>query len=180
MIPKEIPAKKLKRKHVYRGYAYDVVADQVRWPNGKVLKRDLIVHPGISVILPLDGKKIILIRQYRYGAGKYLWEIPAGTMRKGEPPINCARRELQEEIGYKAKKWTKLCEVNISPGLSTEKIYCFLAEKLVSVDSALEDDEILYPKAFTPGQVYRMIRSGQIIDAKTLLALFYFFEKHGQ
>ncbi len=179
-MQKEILAKRIQRKSVYKAYSFDVVADQVRWPNGKVLKRDLLIHPGISVMLPFTGSSIILIRQYRYGAGKYIWEIPAGTMRKGEPPLDCARRELQEEIGFKANKWKKLCEVNVSPGLSTEKIYCYLASDLKPVSANLEEDEILYPKAFSLKAVLRMMRSGQICDAKTLLALFYFFGKHAE
>ncbi|HTL48791.1 MAG TPA: NUDIX hydrolase [Verrucomicrobiae bacterium] len=173
----EIKARRLSRKKIYRGYCFDVFLDRVVWPNGQTLDRDLLVHRhDISVMVPvLDRSRLILIRQYRYGAEKYLWEIPAGTIGPKESALACAKRELVEEIGYAAKRWKKLAAVYASPGFNTELIHCFAAEGLVQKKIAHESDEIIQARVFTRAQVKAMIRSREIQDAKTLLALFYFF-----
>ena len=160
---------------MFRGYCFDVVVDDVRWPNGKRLSRDLILHDGISVVLPLlDSNHVILIRQYRYGAGKILWEIPAGTIDDGESPLACAKREIEEEIGYRARRWKKLTSCFASPGFSTELIHCFLASDLVKSAPRLEDDEILETKIVSMNRLQSMIRRRQIRDAKSLVPLLYF------
>ena len=163
------------RKKIFKGYCFDVVVDDVRWPNHKRLNRDLILHHGISVIVPLlDRGHLILIRQYRYGARQVLWEIPAGTLDKDESALDCAKREIQEEIGYRAKKWKKLTACFASPGFSTERIHCFLASNLVRTKPDLEDDEILQTKIVSIPDVRSMIQRRKICDAKSLVALFYF------
>ena len=163
------------RKKIFRGYCFDVVRDDVRWPNQKRLSRDLIIHPGISVIVPLpDPRHIVLLRQYRYGAQGYLWEIPAGTLDAKEAPLECAKRELEEETGYRARKWSLLTSCFASPGFNTEVIHCFLAADLRKTVSRLEDDEVLEARVFTVEEVEEMIRKREIQDAKSLVALFYF------
>ncbi len=170
------PIKRYSRKKIFNGYCFDVVIDKVLWPNQKRLHRDLIIHPGISVVIPqLDANHLILIEQYRYGAGGRLWEIPAGTIDKGETPLQCAAREIQEEIGYKARKVTKLTSCFASPGFSTEIIHCFVATDLVKTQTALEDDEILRMKIFSLAEVKKMLRARKIRDAKTLVPLLYYF-----
>ncbi len=167
--------KRYSRKKIFKGYCFDVVVDHVKWPNQKRLSRDLIIHPGISVIVPLlDRYHIILVHQYRYGAGQNLWEIPAGTIDKGESALACAKREIEEEIGYRAGTWKKLASCFASPGFNTEIINCFLASDLKKTNANLEDDEILQAKVFSVKEVERMISKRQIEDAKSLVALFYF------
>jgi len=167
--------KRFSRRQVFKGYCFDVVLDNVQWPNGKRLKRDLVLHGGISVIVPLlDRDHVILIRQYRYGADRMLWEIPAGTMRKGESPIACAKREIEEEIGFTASRWKKFGACYASPGYNTEVINCFLASGLKKTKKNLEADEVLEEKIFSVEKVEKMIDAGKIIDAKSLVALFYF------
>lgn len=164
------------RKKIFKGYCFDVVIDNVLWPNQKRLNRDLIVHDGVSVVIPqLDAHHLILIEQYRYGAGGLLWEIPAGTLAKNETPLECAKREIQEEIGYKAHQFKKLTSCFASPGFSTEIIHCFLATDLKKTKTALEDDEILRMKVFSFAEVKKMLRTRKIRDAKTLIPLLYFF-----
>lgn len=169
-------AKRLKRTPIYRGYCFDVVRDFVIWPNEKKLDRDLIIHRhNISVMVPvLDKNRLILIRQYRYGAQGRLWEIPAGTIGAKESPLACAKRELVEEIGFRARRWKKLAAVYASPGFNTEIIHCFAASGLLQDQQALEGDEIIEARVFTVAQVRAMIRKKQICDAKTLIALFYY------
>lgn len=167
--------RRFSRKKMFRGYCFDVVVDDVQWPNGKRLRRDLLLHDGISVIIPLlDPNHVILIRQYRYGARQILWEIPAGTIDKNESPLACAKREIEEEIGFRAKRWEKLTSCFASPGFSTEIIHCFLASQLTKTKPCLEDDEILETKIVSLKNLKSMIHRRQIRDAKSLVSLFYF------
>ena len=166
--------KSANRRKIYKGYCFNVFCDTVPWPNGKLLKRDLIEHPGISVIVPkIDSKHILLVRQYRYGAGKNLWELPAGTVSEGEKPLACAKREIVEEIGYQSLKWKALISFYTSPGYSSEKVYAFLASDLKFVGSCPEDDEILTTKKFTRVRIKKMISQGKIQDAKSLIPLLH-------
>ncbi|MBC8192749.1 MAG: NUDIX domain-containing protein [Candidatus Marinimicrobia bacterium] len=168
--------KLLKRKNIYKGYCFDLFEDQVIWVNGHEVQRALIQHPGISVMLPvLDSDRLVLVNQYRYGAQTYLWEIPAGTINVGEDPLHCAQRELEEEIGYKALKWNPIAACYSSPHYSSEMIHAFVAENLVKTEKNLDDDEVIEVRVFTRDEVKEMIRSGQIIDAKTLITLFLYF-----
>ncbi len=174
----EKPITRYNRKSVYTGRSLELVVDEVLWPNKKRLKRDLILHRGISVILPVIGKnQIVMIKQYRYGAGETLWEIPAGTMDKGETPLETAKREIQEEIGYKAKTWKKIISFYPCPGFSTEIIHTFVASNLVKTECALESDEILEAHVFSFKKVAAMIKAKKIRDAKSLVPLFYFLKE---
>lgn len=171
----KISIQRFGRKKIFDGYSFQVVVDDVKWPNKNRLRRDLIVHGGISVIIPeLDKNHLVLIRQYRYGANQYLWEIPAGTIHKKESPLLCAKREIQEEIGYKARSWKTLASFFASPGFSTEIIHAFLAKGLIRTQVALEEDEILEAHVFTLSEVREMILKRQIRDAKSLVPLFYY------
>ncbi len=174
------PVKRFKRASYFDGYCFQVVVDEVLWPNRKRLKRDLIVHNGISIWVPvLDSKHIILIRQYRYGAGKVLWELPAGTIAKNESPLNCAKREIEEEIGYRAGQWKKAMTTFASPGYTTEVIHGYIASRLKKVPTRLEHDEIIVPKVFSLSQVKTMIQKRQIQDNRSLSLLFYFLTDKG-
>lgn len=168
--------KRFSRKKVFEGYCFDVVVDEVHWPNDKRKLRDLILHPGISVMVPqLDKDHLILLRQYRYGADQILWEIPAGTIQEEETALDCAKREIEEEIGYRAGRWKKLTSCFASPGFNTEMIHCFLAQNLHKTQARLGDDEILETKVVPIQEVEKMILKKKIQDSKSLVALFYFF-----
>src|SRR3989338_1966797 len=155
--------KRFSRKRIYKGYCFDVVRDTVRWPNGLKLDRDLIIHTGVAVMIPVvDQKHIILIRQFRYGAGKSLWEIPAGTIHPNETPPACAKREMEEEIGYRATKWKKITTVYPSPGFNTEIIHCYAAYGLRKTKTNREEDEILNARVFSLEKLRNMIRQKEI------------------
>ena len=173
-------AKRLSRKKIFSGYAYDVVVDRVIWPNGKTYARDLIVHGGITVIVPfLDKEHLILLRQYRYGAQAILWEIPAGTIGKGERPLACAKREIVEETGYRASKWKKITSFFASPGFNTEEIHAFEAHGLIQGEAALEEDEVLETRVVSLKKTVRLIKGLKIRDAKSLVPLFYILTERG-
>ncbi|MBX7170765.1 MAG: NUDIX hydrolase [Pyrinomonadaceae bacterium] len=135
-------------------------------------QRDLILHSGSAVIIPVfDDKTVALVRQYRHAAQKYLLELPAGSLEKGETPENCAAREIQEEIGYRAEKIELLTEFYVSPGFLNEKMFVFLATELTEVGQNLDDDEMLSVERFSFPEIYQMIKQGEFEDAKTMLGL---------
>jgi ADP-ribose pyrophosphatase len=139
------------------------------------IKRDVVKFPKTVGILPLIGKdKIVLIRQFRFPINKEIWEIPAGKLDKGEKPEIGAKRELKEETGYEAKEVKKIGEFYLSPGYSTEYMYLFLARGLKKGEQSLDKGEkIKEVKIFSKKEVLEMIKTRKIVDAKTILALFF-------
>jgi len=140
-------------------------------PDGRESSRELVLHPGAVAILPIlpDGK-ILLVRQYRHAVGKELLEIPAGKLDlPGESPDECAARELAEETGYEASEWEELLTFYTSPGFTNETITLFCARRLREVGSPIAE-EITGVKRVTPNRLLEMIRSGEIIDGKTIIA----------
>jgi len=155
----------------YKGKVFDVRVDKIR--EGDVeYKREIVVHRGSAVILPVfeDGT-VALVRQYRHAAGKYLLELAAGTLEEGEDPRTGAIRELEEEIGVTASKIEKLCEFYVSPGFLTERMHVFLATELTETKQKLEDDEILTIERHSLENLLEMIRNGEIEDAKTIVGI---------
>jgi ADP-ribose pyrophosphatase len=139
------------------------------------IKRDVVKFPKTVGILPLIGKnKIVLIRQFRFPINKEIWEIPAGKLDRGEKPEIGAKRELKEETGYEAKELKKIGEFYLSPGYSTEYMYLFLAKGLKKGEQSLDKGEkIKEVKIFSKKEVLKMIKTRKIVDAKTILALFF-------
>jgi ADP-ribose pyrophosphatase len=124
------------------------------------------------VIVPVfPNKTVALVKQYRHAAGKYLWEIPAGSLEKDENPETGARRELEEEVGVTAGKLELLSEFYVSPGFLSEKMFVFLATDLTETVQNLEDDELIEIERFTFNRAFEMIRSNEIEDAKTIVGL---------
>ena len=159
---------------MYDGRAVRLRLDRVKLPTGRETSREIIEHPGSVGILPLlAGNRVLLIRQYRHAVGKTIWEIPAGTMEPGETPKECARRELEEETGYRAKRLLPLFDCYPAPGYSMELMHVFLARGLTPAEQNPEEDEIISVKPVTSERAFRMIKSGQIRDAKTICALSY-------
>jgi len=137
-------------------------------PDGFEIDRAIVNHRGSAVMMPVDEKnRILLVRQYRLPARQFLWELPAGTVDPGEKPLQTARRELVEETGYRAKKWTKLAEFYPSPGFLSEKMTIYLATGLTAGEPKPMEDERIATRWFKAAELDEMIRTGKIQDAKT-------------
>jgi ADP-ribose diphosphatase len=157
------------------GRVFTVRHDKIIEPNGIQATRDIVAHPGSVVIIPvLDDGRIVLIRQFRYAAGQYLWELVAGHKEPGENPAKGARRELMEETGYTAKRVRKLFDIFPSPGLLGERMDIYLAEGLTKGRATPEDDEKISAKIVTLAEAERWIREAKICDAKTIAGLLYY------
>jgi ADP-ribose pyrophosphatase len=164
--------KKLLKKCKGNVVLFEVFEEEI----GKAkIKRDVVKFPKTVGILPLIGKdKIVLIREFRFPINKEIWEIPAGKLDRGEKPEIGAKRELKEETGYEAKELKKIGEFYLSPGYSTEYMYLFLATGLKKGEQSLDKGEkIKEVKIFSKKEVLKMIKSRKIVDAKTILALFF-------
>jgi ADP-ribose pyrophosphatase len=134
------------------------------------IKRSVVRHNGSAVMMAVDDKKrILLVRQYRLPAGKYLWELPAGKVDEGETPIQAAKRELIEETGYRARKWEKLSTFYPSPGYVAEKMTIYLATGLTAGEATPMDDERIEACWYKKKELAKMIRTGKIEDAKTII-----------
>lgn len=142
------------------------------------INRSVVRHAGSAVMMAVDEKKrILLVRQFRLPAAKYLWELPAGKLDPGEKPLQAARRELIEETGYRARKWTKLASFFVSPGYVAERMTIFLATGLTAGEARPMDDERIESRWFTRQEIARMIRTGQIEDAKTMIGFLMWRSK---
>lgn len=165
--------KTISTEMIRKGRIFDVVSANIREGEHEY-KRDIIVHGGSAVILPVfEDMTIGFVRQYRHAAEKFLLELPAGTLEVGETPEASALREVEEEIGYKASKIQKLTEFYVSPGFLTEKMHVFLATDLTQTKQNLDDDEILSVERISFPDAMRMIENGEIEDAKTMLGLIF-------
>lgn len=143
-----------------------------RQPGMEPVSRDVVVHPGAVVVLPiLDERRIVLIRNYRYTVEQELWELPAGTIEPGEEPIDTARRELAEETGFRAGRMTALMEFYTSPGILTERMYAFIATGLTPVGQRLEHGERIHVETLELSEVRRRLIDGEFIDGKTIAVL---------
>jgi len=151
--------------------------DQVRFPDGSTGELELIRHAGAAAVIPfLDdpnetGARILLLRQFRYAADRFLYEIPAGRLEGHELPIECARRELREEAGCTAEALTPLGGFFSTPGFIDEYIHVFMATGLTRGKPSPERDEFIHPESHTSQDALRMIDRGEIVDGKTIIAL---------
>ena len=145
------------------------------YPTGYKTKVEYIKHPGSVGIVPFfSPRKIVFIRQFRPVVGKYVWEIPAGTLEKNERPLACAKREIKEEIGFSARLWQKIGEIYLACGYSTEKMALYKAAKLSDLgkDKPPQDkDELMEKEILSLSQVKKMLWQKEVFDAKTLAAL---------
>jgi len=163
---------------VYHGRIISVDLDEVRFPDGSTGTLEMIRHPGASAVVPVlgepgDDPEILLIRQYRYAADQFLYEIPAGRLDPGESPADCARRELQEETGYSAERVEHVFTMYTTPGFTDEKIHLFVATGLVAGQAHREADEFMELVPTRLSRALSMVEQGEIQDAKTALALLY-------
>ncbi len=154
----------------YRSGIFRVTEDHAVDPDGFEIRRAIVQHRGSAVMMPVDDKgRILLVRQYRLPARRKLWELPAGRLDEGEKPLTAARRELEEETGYRARKWTKLTSFYVSPGYVCEKMTIFVASELAEGTASPMEDERIESRWFTLREIDEMIRRGRIIDAKTMI-----------
>jgi len=162
-----------KRKRVYIGHAFDVEVVEIELPNCKTRKYDLVNHHDSVTIVPVDEKaNIWFVEQYRVGSDSMLLELPAGVLEPGEDPLDCAKREIREEIGMGAEKWQKLGAFYLAPGYSCELNHAFLAADLYSAPLEQDEDEFLKIRKIPLTKVYKLVKAGKIIDAKSIAALF--------
>jgi ADP-ribose pyrophosphatase len=175
-------AKVISSEVVYKGPVFRVTKDKIVEPNGMKGVKDVIRHNGSAVILAVDNSKskkdpwIVIERQYRHAARQFLWELPAGTLDPGEDPLLGAQRELEEETGYRAKKWKPLVKYFASPGFLGEAMNVFLAEGLVAGHARPEEDEDIEFRLVKLSEIMKMIRKGVILDGKTLSCVLLYHE----
>jgi ADP-ribose pyrophosphatase len=164
----------------YKGPLFNVYSDLVRGPGGHEYVRDVIRHNGSVVVLGIDDSKskkdplIILEKQYRHAAGQFLLEIPAGKLEPGEKPLAGAKRELLEETGFTAKKWTKLIRYYASPGFLGESMQIFIAEGLTAGEAKPEIDEFIEIRMVKLSELLALIDAGKILDGKTIVSVLMY------
>lgn len=170
----------LSTKRVYSGRIINVDVDTVRFPNGKQGELEMVRHPGASAVVPFlsdpagEDPQVLLLRQYRYAAERYIYEIPAGKLDGNEDPELCARRELREETGMQADTIEHLTTIYTTPGFTDERIHLFMATGLTRAGEAeLEHDEFVEPEPTTLSDALHMIATGKIVDSKTVCALLF-------
>jgi len=161
-----------KIKKIFSGKVIKLTLNEIKLPNGRETRIEKIEHPGAVLVIPfLSWDKIILIKQFRPVINCYIYELPAGTLEKGESSLECARREITEEVGYQAKFFKKLGFIYSVPGYSTEIITIYRADKLKKKYSVPDRDEIIKPEIFTKKEIRQLFYAGKIVDAKTISAL---------
>jgi len=166
-------------QRISTGRIFNLDVDQVRFPDGSVGEMEIVRHPGASAVLPFltdpagDDPQVLLLKQYRYAVDGYLYEVPAGRLEPGEAPVDCARRELQEETGCRAEHFALLTSIHTTPGFTDELIHLFMATGLTRGASNREADEFLEVETLPLSRVLAMIERGEITDAKTIVTVLY-------
>jgi ADP-ribose pyrophosphatase len=162
----------LRTQRLYDGRIIKLDVIDVRLPDGKEGKRELVIHPGAVAIVALDGaQNVLLVRQFRSAAQKVLWEIPAGTLHAGEEPFACAVRELQEETGFFPGKLEAIGGIYTAPGYTTEFIHLFVATELSESKLAHDEDEFIEVERRSIPEAITMIDSGVIADGKSVAGI---------
>ncbi|MEG2776361.1 MAG: NUDIX hydrolase, partial [Cellulosilyticaceae bacterium] len=137
-------AKRIDRKEVYKGKIFTVAEDTIEFEDGKIAKWDLVLHNGAAAIVPMTEEgEVVLVRQYRNAENGEVLEIPAGKLEGGEDPFECAKRELEEEVGYKSDNIQKICSMYSAVGFSDEKLHLYIAKDLMVGKQNLDGDEYI-------------------------------------
>ena len=166
-------------RRAYAGRVLNLDVDRVRFPNGSEGELEIIRHGGASACLPFlsdpkgEDPQVMLIKQYRYAAERFIYEIPAGILEPGEAPEACARRELQEETGCTAERVERLTMMFTTPGFTDERIHLFMATGLTLGDHAREHDEFMEVETMPLSRALSLIEQGEIVDGKTIVALLF-------
>lgn len=165
-------------RNVFQGRVLTLNLERVRLPNGRVAELEIAHHPGGAAVVAVDADgRVCLLRQYRHAAGGWLTELPAGKLDGGEPPLECARRELAEEAGVIARRWDKLGEFFSSPGVLTEVIHLFLARELTATDARPEEHEVFEASWLPLDEAVALAAGGRLQDAKSLIGLLWARER---
>jgi ADP-ribose pyrophosphatase len=170
---------KISSRRIHTGRVLNLDIDQVRFPNGSVGELEMIRHPGASAVVPFlsepggEDPQILLIKQYRYAAERFLYEIPAGRLDPGESPDACARRELLEETGCTAERVEHLTTIYTTPGFTDERIHLFIAVGLTHGPVRHETDEFITVETMTLSHALGLIQKGELQDAKSVVAILY-------
>jgi ADP-ribose pyrophosphatase len=178
-MEEETKAGRVKSSRVYTGKIVSLDVDSVRFPDGSIGELEMIRHSGASAIVPFlsdpqgEDPQVLMIRQYRYAADGYLYEIPAGRLDKEESPRDCAARELKEETGCTAEHFDHLLTIYTTPGFTDEKIHLFMATGLVAGETKHEVDEFLDLHPMRLSRALEMVEAGEIQDAKTVIGLLF-------
>lgn len=161
-------------EQVYRGHFLDVRRDRIRLPDGADAQREYIVHPGAVMVVPLlDDGRLVVERQWRHPLGRVMLEFPAGKLDHGEPPLECAIRELIEETGYRAAEWARAGILHNAIAYSNEGIEVWFARGLRAGERALDAGEFLDVTEMTAERLDELARLGELTDAKTLIGLLW-------
>jgi ADP-ribose pyrophosphatase len=169
----------LSSQRIYTGRVINLDVDTVQFPDGSVGQLEMVRHPGASAILPFLSEptgadpQILLIRQYRYAADSFIYEVPAGRLEPGETPEACAHRELREETGCTAGRMERLTTVYTTPGFTDERIHLFMATDLTRGEARREADEFVENVVMTLSKALSMIEQGEIVDGKSMVALMF-------
>ena len=159
----------------FSGRVFRVRTDNVRYPDGATHPVDVVEHGASAAIVAVtEHNEIVLVRQYRHPLGREIWEVPAGRTEPGEDPAHCAARELTEETGFKAASMRSLGGVAMTPGFCDEVIYFFHATGLSAGEQSLDEDERITVESYSLERAQRLVETGQIADAKTIIALQWF------
>ena len=164
---------------IHTGKIIRLDSDRIRYPDGSEAEVDIVRHPGASAIVPFlsdpegEDPQILLLRQYRYAADGYLYEIPAGRLDPGETPADCAARELKEETGCTANQMEPLITMVTTPGFTDERIHLFMATDLMHGEAAREADEFADVIVIRLSEALELIQRGEIVDGKTALGILY-------
>jgi ADP-ribose pyrophosphatase len=165
-------------REVYRGRVIRLVERDLRLPNGRRTKFSIVEHPGAVAIVPVfENGDVMLLRQFRPSVAEELYEIPAGTLEKGETPLATAKREIVEETGHRAKTWSKLGEFYTAPGFCTELMHVFVAKDLVPATAERDADEVIRPWRVPMRRALDLVRRRKIRDAKSIAGLLMY---HGR
>lgn len=167
-------------RKIFKGRVVELNVHEVQMSGGDKSRRELVHHPGAVAIVALDeAQNVILVRQFRMGAGKSLYEIPAGILEKDELPEVCATRELQEEAGYKPGRLQPLAGFYTAPGYTTEFIHVYLATELTPSRLSGDSDEFIQSEIMPLSQALKMIEDGQIEDSKSIIGLLQVARQYG-
>ena len=159
-------------KNIYTGKVVTLNIDTVMLPNGVTIDLETVRHPGAAAVVPLkQNGTVVLIKQFRHAAGGFIYEIPAGKLSPGEDPMHCAARELEEEVGYVAGRLERLSSIFTAPGFTDEVIHIYKATGLTAGSQRLDRDEVLEVQEIPLEEAIKMIGSGTIRDAKTIIGL---------